>query len=328
MPKGIDRFVSENRRATKRIDSTFVEVSSRRRRQFNFGVSRFQVPTSIEVYTRPLNGSLVSGHPEAEHGSGRGVSGDVRGSWTLVTDEEMTEAFVTDGRNAIRDSLDGQESGSISEIAVGSGTNDALTSNTTLQSETGRDSAWAYQGSSSNSTEARCHFLFGEYGENISEFGVLSGNNQLFNRITTTTVTPDKSQEVRIDILFEIGASGVGNSAITMDGRNAVAETIRSPNTVVGLEEYAFGDDSTSPTIGDTSLGNELFTKAAERQIEPEKITAHTVVFEVEPAGQPYTIREIGIKDNTGRLIWRTVVEEFDKDDTTEFEVYAGFRAK
>lgn len=328
MTKGIDRFVSENREATKRIDSTFVEVSSNRKKRFDFGTNVFQIPTSIEVYTRPLNDGLYSGHPNAQHGSGRGTAGDRRGSWTLQTEEEVSEEFLKEGRNAVRDALAGDANGTVGKTVVGNGTNDALASNTQLQNKTGENFSWGYQGPYTNSTIARSHYLFGQFGDAVSEFGVESRGGQLYNRITTSSINPNKSEEMRVDILFEVGGYGRGNSAITDDGRDAVAETIRSSDSLIGIEEYAFGDGDSNPTNDDIALDNELFTKTAQNEIEPEIVSPHTVVFEPEPSTQPHTIREMGIKDNNGRLLWRTVIDDYDKDSSVEFEVYAGFRAK
>lgn len=328
MPKGIDQFVSENRRATRRIDSTFIEVSSQNRVQYNFGNNKLQLPASIEIYTRPINDGLYSGHPNPEHGSGRGRGGDRRGSWTLQENEELSEEFVKQGRNAIRDTLAGEGQGGIREVVVGSGTTEAQTANTRLEQEHGRTFAWGHQGPSSNTTNARSHFHFAECGDGISECGVVSGNSRLYNRITTNPVTVNEEQEVRVDVLFEVLGSGTGNSVVTDDGLNAIAESIRTTEANVGIEEFTFGSSDATPSKSDSALGNELFTKRAERNREPEVVTAHSVVFEAEPSGQPYTVKEMGLKDNTGRLLWRTVVDPFDKDDSTEFEVYSSFRAK
>lgn len=328
MPKGIDRFVSENRRDTRRLESTYVSVSTRRRAQFDFGLSEYHIPTSVEVYTRPLNDGLYSGHPDAKHGSGRGVAGDQRGAWTLVEDTAVSEEFVRDGRNAVRDVLSGSNTQSIAKTTLGDDSTDASASDTQMLSQNGSRFAWSFQGGNSNETVARSHYRFGDYGEAISEFGVLSDSGDLYNRITTTTVNPTVNEEVRVDMTFKVGGVGKGSSVLTDDGRDALAEAIRGTSTTIGIEDFVFGDDGTSPTTGDTALGNQLFSKVAAHDLSPERITAHAVVFEVEPNTQPHTIREIGLKDNTGRLLWRVVIDAYDKDSSVEFEVYSGFRAK
>lgn len=328
MTKPIDRFVSENRRATRRIDSTFVQVASQRRRQFDFGVSRIHIPTSIEVYTRPLNDGLYSGHPDPVHGSGRGTSGDRRGAWQLVTNEEVSEAFVKEGRNAVRDALNGDTTAAIDRTLVGSGQSTATGTNTQLESQTGSAFAWGKAGASANETLSRSHFLFGEFGDAVSEFGVESGSGRLYNRITTTTVNPSKSEELRVDVLFEVDGEGRGNAAFTNEGDAAVAETIRSQDSAVGIEEFAFGTGSTDPTKSDTMMENESFSQKAGRALEPEVITSHTTVLEHQPSTQPVTISEIGLRDNTGRLIWRTTIDGYEKSEDVEFEVFAAFRAK
>lgn len=327
MPKGIDQFVSENRRDLRRVDQTLVEVASNRPLRFNFGNNTIRIPTSIEVYTRPMNDGLISGHPDSKHGSGRGVSGDVRGDWVLQEDVEVSEEFVRGGRNAVRDALSGDPDADIAKIAVGNGTSTVQPTDTTLQSENGRRTSWSKQGATAEEVDSIAYFRFHEFGDSVSEYGLVSDVNTLMNRIVTETINPGASEELRVDINLEVNGDGAGNSAITNDGEEAIAESIRSDNNV-GIEEYVFGDNSTDPAKTDTSLGNQLFSKVAQRNIDPEVVTAFTVLMENEPNTQPHTIQEIGIKDNTGRLIWRATVESFDKDSETQFEVYAGFRAK
>lgn len=328
MPKPIDRFVSENRRATRRIDSTFIQVSTNRRKQMDFGVQLITVSTTIEVYSRDLNDSLISGHPAAKHGSGRGVSGDRRGSWSLETDTESSEDFTTGGRNNVRDSLDGTATAGIDEIAVGSGSQDADEDDTSLQTQTGRVHAWGIQGSSTDTSLARAIFLFDEYGDAISEAGVYSGGGTLFNRITFSSINPSNEKEIRVDIEFDIDGEGRGDSVITNDGLAAIAESIRDTNSQVGLETMAFGDGTTSPSKSDSALVNKLFDVNVDRLLNEEIVTTLATVFEQEPATQPVNIKEIGVFDNKSRLIWRTLTQTFEKNSNNELEVYAAFRAK
>ena len=328
MTKPIDRFVSENRRATRRIDSTFVEVASLRRRQFDFGISQFQISTSLEIYTRDLNNGLYSGHPDEEHGSGFGVAGDKRGDWELQSVVPVSKAFVRDGRNAIRDALSGDNTGAIGKTVVGDGDSTALTTNTSLDNETGRGFAWAMVGPDSNTTISRSHLLFSDFGEEVSEFGVESSGDDLYNRIVTSSVNLLQTEELRIDVTFEVDGSGRGNSEITNHGKDTVAESIRSTEDIVGIERFAFGTGDSEPSEDDESLEEEVFEKNVGYHIEPEIVTVYSIVVEAEPDAQPVTITEMGVKDNTGRLIWRTTIDGYEKNEDSEFEVYTGFRAK
>lgn len=329
MPKGIDEFVSENRQSTNRIDATFIQVSGQQRQNLNFLNSFILVPTSIKVYTRPLNNSLISGHPDgSSHGSGYGEAGDVRGGWTLVEDVEETENFTQSGRNAVRNVLAGETSAAIDSTAVGAGTTPADPDDTSLQSESGRANAWGREGASVNETISQSFFLFNQFGDSVSEFGVYSGNGNLLNRVTTSAVNPGASEELRVDVSFTIQGSGLGDSVITDDGKASIAESLRRKDTQIGIQEFVYGSGSSDPSPSDSSLESPEFTKIAATEKDPQILIAQTILTEAEPKNQPVNISEIGVKDNNGRLIWRAAIEQFEKTTEFGFDTAAGFRIK
>lgn len=329
MTKGIDEFVSENREDVRKIDSTFVPVSNQSTQTFSFSGNEINVSLSIEVYTRSLNNSLISGHPDgATHGSGHGVSGDQRGEWTLEEDTAQGEKFVQSGRNNIRDTLAGDTTGSINQTAVGSGTSSPVSSDTSLGSENGRVFAWGKAGANSNETIGESIFLFHEFGDVVSEYGVYSEGGNLYNRITTNQVNPTQNEELRVETKFTIEGDGVGNSVITHDGEDRVAKSIRSTDSPIGLEEFQFGSGTQDPNKNDSQLGNSKDIKVAEREKGPEILTVHTFVFQNEPSNQPFDITEIGVFTNNSYLFWRARIESFTKNSDKEFEAFASFRAK
>ena len=326
MPKRIDTFVSENRTNIQRIDATFVPVSGQNNQTLTFSGNNIRVEVEIRVYTRSLNDNLVSGHPDGNtHGSGHGVAGDFRGSWSLVEDVEESDDFVQSGRNSLRDALGGSNTDYFGETAVGTGTTGAIPPDSSLESETGSAFAWGEAGSSANISVANSIFLFSEFGDSVSEYGVFSASDLLYNRITTTSVNPGDSEELRVETEFTVTGDGVGNSAITDDGEELIALTLRDSDTPVGLNEIAFGSGNAPPQESDTSLDTEEFRKNVERELSSETITAHTVVFQNEPSSQPVDIQEVGVYDNGGNLLWRTVIDQFTKNEDVEFDTFVGF---
>lgn len=329
MPKGIDRYVSENREATRRIDATFVEISSQRDKNINFLNNTITIPTTIQVYTRSLNDSLISGHPNGDkHGSGFGVAGDVRGDWSLVEDVEQSEDFTENGRNSVRNVLAGETTSSMDEMAVGDGTNTASHEDTSLQSKNKRKITHVYEGENTNESVGSSYFLFAEFGDQVSEYGIFDGNGNLLNRITTNSVNPGVEEELRVDIKFTINGSGLGDSKITNDGEESIANSLRSESSTIGVNKFLFGDDDTSPAKSDTALANQTFSKVAQRQKEPETLVAHVFFTDSEPSGLPKTVKEIGIEDNNGNLLWRAIIDSFDKTSDFSFQVSSGFRTK
>lgn len=329
MPKGIEQFVAENRQAARRIDATFVDIGGRRRSNLQFGQQDITVPVRIQVYKRQLNNGLYSGHPDPKHGSGRGVSGDVRGGWTLIEDEEVSEDFTVDGRNALREALDGQDTSRFRYVAVGTGDGEARPDDNNLESETGRNTAWGHgTGVTDKETEARGILRFSELGEDaLNEFGIFSRGGNLYARITTNDISLTNDEELRVDVIFKVEGDALGDAVITDEGEKTVAKALRSGETS-GLSEMAFGTGTATPQESDTSLGNEQFRKDVQRLLNPEVITVRTVVLENEPNSQPHDLTEAAVFDNNGNLVWKTTMNEFTKTDEFDFEAYASFRIK
>jgi hypothetical protein len=326
MTKGIDRFVSENRQSVKRIDSTFVPVSGQSNQNLSFTNSEIDVSIQIRVYTRSLNDSLISGHPDNNHGSGRGISGDKRSEWTLVEDNETSQDFLTSGRNLLRNALTASSTAFIRETAVGSGGGSVTPDENSLEAENGSAFAWGKDGGNNNQTVSESVFLFSEYGEEVSEYAVYSSSDEIYNRVVTNTITPTNEQEIRVETIFTIEGSGIGNSVITDTGEGIVADSLKDANTTASLSGIGFGSGDSSPQESDTSLDAFEFGVNAERVRSPETAVAHGVVFQDEPSTQPVTIREISVVDADENLIWRAVIDNFEKNDDFQFEAAIGFR--
>lgn len=329
MTKPIDRFVSENRQNIKKIDSTFVPISVQSSRNLSFTDNSIRVTSEIEVYTRPLNDGLVSGHPNGDvHGSGQGKSGDHRGPWSLVEDSEEARQFLKGGRNSVRDTLAAVSDSYIGKMAVGSGSSNPLPTDSSLDSENGRVFSWPNPGNESNQSEAESIFLFSEYGDDISEYSVYSAGDTIYNRIVTETVSPTEEEEVRVVSTFTVEGDGTGNSVITDIGEDRIAHSFRSIDSPIALNEMRFGDGSSTPQESDTGLDSENFSTFISRERSPETITAQAVVLEIEPSNQPVDISEIGVFDNDGNMIWRTVLDSFEKNGESKFDAFVGFRIK
>lgn len=329
MTKRIDQFVSENRDNVKRIDATFVPTSGQSNKNLTFGNNEIEVSTAIQIYTRPLNNTLISGHPNGnEHGSGEGESGDTRGSWTLVEDVEASESFVTSGRNALRNALAAQAGSHIGKIALGTGTSDAGPSDSALDTETARVFAWPKPGGSNNQSVAESIFLFHEHSDSNSEYAAYSAGGDIYNRITTTAVNTTEEEECRVEIEFTVTSNTLGSAVITNTGENRIAGSLRAIDTPIGLNGIVFGSGSTAPSKTDTSLATREFAKRSQVERSSETVTTRTIVFQNEPTEQPVNISEIGVEDNSGNLLWRTVIEQFEKKANMEFDAYVGFRVK
>ncbi|AGM11740.1 hypothetical protein HCTV5_134 [Halovirus HCTV-5] len=317
--------VAENRNQTRRLDAQFVNVSTQNDRNLTFTNNYIEVEVQVEIYTRDLSTSLISGHPNAKHGSGRGESGDLRTDWTQESVTVSSEVLVRGGRNAIRDALDGQ-TGAVNQIGVGTGSDDAASGDTALTSETTKNFCWG-QKDTFNVTRARSSpFLFAEYGDTVQEFGVFDEAARLLTRsVLDSSLNPTSEKELRVDVTFTFTGDGIGNSVITDDGEEALADSIASVGTATGLKEINYGTGTTTPSTSDTALAAEEIAKDCLRQLDAEQITTQAKLFDSEPATQPVDLTEIGVTDNNGRLVWRTLIKAFEKNSQFEVNTTIGF---
>jgi hypothetical protein len=328
MPRIQDQ-VADNRRDVQRLNSRFIFVPERQEQNLSFGQNLIETAVSINVYTRPLNGGLTSGHPEPEYGSGRGVAGDLRGDWTLQEDVAASAEWTRGGRNAVRDALAG-ETGSAETTAVGTGTGAAAPSDTSLQAETATSPASGIRdGEAYNAVRTRSSFRFtaaGDGGEPLREYGLFDATGRLLARVTTDPLPVSRDAEVRVDLTLTVTGSGNGTSVITDAGETAVADSLRSDAEVVGLDEIAWGTGTAAPDAGDTALASEVFRATAQRITDFEVLTVSAPQFESQPSGQPYSYTEVGVFDNEGRLVWRTTLDGFTKNEDIRFTTAVGFK--
>jgi hypothetical protein len=329
MSPNIQQQVAENRRDVARLNGRFVAVPPRQGNNLNFSKNTIEVTVSLSVYTRQLNDSLISGHPDAKQGSGRGVSGDVRGSWSQANLTVQSVDFVRDGRNALRDALAG-DSGALAEAGAGTGSGTVSDTDTAMAGETGRTSAYGLRATEAdNDVRGRANFHFAEAGptdQDKTEWALFGAGGQLLCRIITDALSADASQEVRADITLTFQGSAQSGSAFTDEGEKALADSMQKPSVAVGLDEWAWGTGTSAPAEGDTSLDTEVFRKTAGQTKDLEQIRVTATQFESEPSSQPHDYTEAGIFDNNGRLIYRVTFSPFSKDSTLRFTTQAAFR--
>jgi len=309
----IQSLVAENRQSSRRIEGNFIEVGDRGRGELSFARNLFVVEVGVEVYVRELNDGLYSGHPNgSEHGSGNGVAGDVRGGWNLVASSTESETWTRLGRNTVRDLLRGQ-SATVGEIAIGRGSSPAGSSDTSLDDETTRtDSAWERGGG--NVVEKQGLFGFATHDGTVTEFGIFDLSGDLLGRATTTDINPSLEQEVRVSVVLTVEGEGTGTAVVTDDGEAAVADAIRSENTTVGLQDYAWGTGTTTFSKSDSSLSNEVYRQGMRRTAGLETLDTESVIPPEEPSGSlPVTLSELGVFDNQGRMVYATTFSPFTK---------------
>lgn len=325
MTKRIQDQVAKNRNQTRRLDAQFVNVSTQNERNLTFTNNYVEVSVAVELYSRDLGSSLISGHPNAEHGSGAGESGDHRTGWTQESVTVSSTLLVRGGRNAVRDALNGQP-GAVNQIGVGTGSDSVGASDDVLTSETTKKFCWGQKDSAKVTRARSSPFLFAEYGDTVQEFGVFDEGLRMMTRsVLDRALDLSSEKELRVDVKFTFSADAIGDAVITDTGEEALADSIASVDVVSGLSEINYGEGTTQPSKSDTSLASEVIAKDCARQLDSEQITAQSKLFEAEPNTQPVNLTELGVTDNNGRLLWRTLISEFEKNENFEVSTTIGF---
>lgn len=319
----IHKTVAENRRRVKTSDARFIEAGERGVLDLAFSRNSVTVDVTIEIYKRNLNDGLISGHPNgSKHGSGQGVSGDVRGPWTLVESTTTSEAWTTAGRNGVRDALDGAN-WSVDEGSIGTGTSTATAGDTALDSKSEQVRAISLK-DSPEVVRGRSLFGFADHDNVATEFGLYDTSGDLIARATTDDINPTDEEEVRVGIILTVNGYGVGKSVVTNDGEERIADAIHATSSTVGLLEFAWGTGTTEFQKSDSSLTSE-FTR--ERFLREKQLEALRVERTLPGnTGTEVDLSEVAVYDNANNMIWATTFDPFTYGSETQFSTAVGFK--
>lgn len=318
--------VAENAQRTRKINSTFVEVTEDGGISLSFTSNILTVGLSVVVYKRSLNNGLVSGHPDSKHGSGRGVSGDRRGEWTLAESDTATAVITRTGRRASRDILAGTDA-EITEVAAGADGTDAEASDDSLLDPDGRGYAWQVIGSGTEGeVEVAGSFRFSAVAEEgqSSEWGVYTRDGRLLGRATTDAVTIADDEEARLNAILTVSGSGVGSTVVTADGEEAIAQALVS-GSAYALDSLGFGTGTDEFDKSDSGLTSPVIRKDGILSIKLNSARLEANLGGTEPANQPVTLSEVGAFDAGGTLLWATTFFPTEKESGEGATASVGF---
>lgn len=320
----VEDFVSGNQRGVGRLESYFVDATETRALELTFSGNNCMVRVDAVVYERDRGERLHIGSPHEENAIGRGGIGTVYGDWSELTDERVPGTFTVDGRTTVVDSLRGIENG-IHSLATGRGEEPATRSDESLEDETDRRRAWRHDTGRHEVTAVRqfSSILTDELGE----AGVIDREGRLMARLTYGDVESSTAVvDYRVEIALAFESQTTGDAVLTDVGLEAITDSVSQSEEVVGIDRAVIGTSEELPDASDTDLDERLDAKAVERRPRSDWISAVTIWFEDEPDGHPHELREIGLEDNEGRLIWRTVFETEEKTDDLPVIVDARIR--
>lgn len=311
MTRKIEDEVRQNRRTNRRVSSFFREPTPTQTTNLFFPDVEVYVDVTATIYKRSINNTLVIGHPDASNGMGRGEMGDNReDSWTQVATESETE-FVEKGRAAVANAMSGAAEG-LEQCEVGSGSSTPTVSDTSLDSGAGLADAFSVKDTGAKTTGVGV-LRFAEATDTVSEFGLYTQDDDLVCRGTLTTIDPASDEELKLEVTLSFSEDTTGSNAVT--DLETFADAIASEGESFGLKEMAIGTDGTNPTTGDTALGNEVIRKEVGHTVGEQTIKATTTYFKDQPSTQPHEIRELGVFDQNGTMMWRLTFSAETKDE-------------
>jgi hypothetical protein len=326
MTRDAHQYIAENRQDIRDTQANFIEVTAEgTARELSFPRNLVLVSVEVEIYKRPLNTSLISGHPDGStHGSGYGEAGDLRGDWTLAEDVENSTEWTKDGRTAVRDALNG-DAWEIKMSVLGDGTGDAQTTDTDLGDRQATVFAFGTK-DAANVTRGHGLYRFNQHNGAGTEFGLLDDDGRLLCRVTVGDVAPTTDEEVRAELVLTFSGDAAGDSVIVDDGEKAVADAMRLDDVAVGLLEMAWGTGTTAFSESDTALTSEEIRKNVVREKEVQSLRVFGKLYTNEPATQPVDLSEVAVFDNNGNMVWATTFDPQEKDDSAPMTTTVGYR--
>lgn len=321
----VEDFISSNNRGVGRLEGYIVGAADSRALELAFTGVNCMVRVEGRLYERDRGDNLLVGSTDPDHGIGRGGTGVQYGDWSELTDDGEPGVFTVSGRQTVVDSLRGVENG-LHYLAVGSGESPAARSDETLDEEEARRRAWRLDTSPTEVTAANVFSSLHAGG--LSEAGVIDRQGRLMSRVVFGDTVPstDEIADYRVELTLRFESQTLGDGVITDVGLEAITDSVSRSEAVVGIDRALIGTSGATPEPGDTELAELLDGKTVERRHRSDSVAVRTVWFEDEPAGHPHTLREVGLEDNEGRLIWRTVFDPEEKTDDLPVIVGAGIR--
>jgi hypothetical protein len=304
----IEEAVAKNDRRSRRADARIAIVDGSQDRDTI--VRRLELDirapdANWAVEERGLGNALIMGHPDAEHGVGRGEVGDQRPDWS--TAETIAVSSATSAVTAaIANELTGSGAELAVDIAVGDGDTTADRTKTSLANETDTLTASIYR-FSSRELSVVADLRFYEDKPTIEEFQLDLTNGDGAGTASLDSEVSSWSSEVRLTGRLRVEGRDRG-PVVVKEGDEKVAKALFDSSHSPTIDKVEIGNGSPSFDRSTTDLTNEI------DQRSPGTLTADTSGQETtvqateswpssEPNGQPYDITEIGIRLDSGGLL-------------------------
>jgi hypothetical protein len=309
--------IARNRRETRKLTTYFEEPIPQGTVSLAFSSIAVETVVAIDVESRDVNETLISGHPDASQGSGRGESGDNRGSWS--TDGSESGTVTSEGREVHAEALAvGDVTVDESQLGTGAGSEAVYTS--ALDDETGTAYAW-YDVGASDASSLISIFTTDGVPLSLTEFGLFDDEGRLVSVANAeSAITLDSTTEVRLTTTLSYsGDDAAEDTAVT--AVDEISEVIVRPEFATVIDSIEIGSDDTAPAATDSGALTPLLEKRATRELNADTVTAFMVVFESEPSSQPVDVTEMALISADDVALTRRVFESEEKDEIIRLRV-------
>jgi hypothetical protein len=273
--------------------------------------------------------TIAFGIWSADNSFGIGTFGDDKSDFEVTNTAQQSAVVTRTGRRVIAELISGVENG-ITTIAYGDDGTDAELSDDSLGNRIASTGVTSRLKPKLNKSHVRGVFASTEFlpdEDDVFEISAESQGGGLMAR-ATVDVEVDSDTEVRAGVIVTFEGDGVGNSVVTNAGEAAFADAVQVPGNTVEFATWAFGRSGGDEDATMTSLYDQVFTVDATAESDRDRaIIMGDVPSNAAPANErPFDVGQVGIIDDSGRLVWVSPTQEFVFGDDTKFNVESFFK--
>jgi hypothetical protein len=295
MVRSLESIVGETRKDLDRTQGRFVAVSSQQERARFYGRQYVQLDVDTTLFTRPSGTT----DPFTEVGQTRSSVVSTRRGRELV-------AASTAGDGSVPD-----------KIAYGDGTgDDADVTDTTLSNKTGDVSA-TVSATGKNVRVESDPIAAPSYIDNGYEVGIIDDGGALLTReVFDATGVDPSNDDVKFETEVTISGRARGTSQwVAPYAFEQIADAVVSTNPADPFRAFVYSD--TQDTIQDyDQLPNEVLRQSVTVAHDGTSVVVTASVPDsAVSGGSPYDIVQVGVHDDSNRLVWLANSHAITVDD-------------
>lgn len=241
-----------------------------------------------------------------------------------------SSAVTTGFLNQLRDVWQGESATTISHVAVGTDSSDAVSTDTALDAEAGRSATLRSEQPASVEIELAGRVISdGTISDGgISEFGFFdsASGGTMYLSGQNDSIDPTRRSLVQVRVVVTIDTDSEQFGVITTKGQERLVDLFLG-NTGHEPSDIAFGTGTSDTSESDTSLGSKVTEKSvsfADRQRGQSDVTARLATGDA----NGNDLAELGEENSSNELLSRLVFETIAKDSDFALDANHIFSAR